>query len=171
MSVFENPYACAYCPESFPVAEDLVKHFEIMHAHVEYPQKEKDNKDKTKSSDEMPKKTTEYVENKELDKPPNNEVNLNQVRKPLVENLIKETDTDVENENKQDFHKMDANQRSHQENTSTYLCSKCNNSYSTQQTLKEHQKVHKDKKYSCVFCPKKFYLKHHLQYHEKVHGG
>ena len=104
MSVRENPYACAYCPESFPVAEDLVKHFEIMHEHVEYPKKEKYAKDQNKSNDEMPKKTTEFIENKEFNKPLNNEVN-------------------------------------------------------------------KDKKYSCVFCPKKFYLKHHLQYHEKVHGG
>ena len=77
MSVFENPYACAYCQESFPHAENLVKHFEIMHENVEYPQKEKDTTDENKSNDETPKMTTNYIQNKEFIKPPYAEENLN----------------------------------------------------------------------------------------------
>ena len=44
MNMFQNPYACAVCQESFTIAEALVSHVKIKHKPTQPTEKEKDIK-------------------------------------------------------------------------------------------------------------------------------
>ena len=45
MNMFQNPYACAVCQESFTIAEALVSHVKTKHKPVKPTEKERDFKD------------------------------------------------------------------------------------------------------------------------------
>ena len=45
MKIISNPYACAFCQETFPNASALVSHVQIKHPPVKLCNKEKDGKD------------------------------------------------------------------------------------------------------------------------------
>lgn len=53
-----------------------------------------------------------------------------------------------------------------------YHCENCSQSFSTEQALKNHQKIHGDPEFTCEICSKKFYRKgnllDHMEHHETL---
>ena len=153
-----NPYACAFCQESYSSASKLVIHVKNNHVLVQ----QADDKNET---------LKEHRENK-VNIQPNNREEQETIQideKPFPCNFCEKT--------YDQSHKRLGHEKTYHKgleytpDTNSYTCNTCNKIYSSHDCLQKHLIIHKEKKYSCDFCGSTFFYFGNLKVHRRTHTG
>ena len=196
-----NPFACAFCDDSFSTPNALVSHVKIKHEtiNVKIEDENKNNKvryhmvaEKDKASEDKSlydSSTNEKLERSlSLTKVNSNIENSIRGTMPTI-NAKNEPEEDCESiivdqkqsivyndialDIKKDLIKIDEDELNQQSTVSSkrFSCKTCGKTYNMFETCRYHESSHRAREYSCDFCQKNYHYKQQLKIHERVHTG
>ena len=182
-----NPFACAFCEDSFPISNALVNHVKIKHETIkvkiendncknkvqkhmvaeEEKASEDNNQYDTSTNEKLERSLSLIKVNNKIENSVRASINAEIKLKYDCESIIVDQTqstfySDIELDIKKDLmtSKIDEEEFNQQSKT-----------YNVRATCRDLERSHRERKYSCSLCQKKYYYKQQLKIHERVHTG